>query len=238
MRSITYGILGDYYMFSGLEGDSRYSRQINVGVKRFEKHLSKISIGDSALANLPQLAAAISEWQSYKSLLATNQEDFLTQGYANGRLVDDFSKKAITLNKSLKRVYDELKSSTQYPLSEWTQHTRDMGMIIRALTTEYAARTTSSLGQVMVVNINEGGMVEQTKVFNSLLEKLKKAPQNDPKIYKLMDQVGVKWVFISKSVINYNENAVPFIVNSYGNRISKNLETIGLHYSSSVHAKN
>ncbi len=106
-----------------------------------------------------------------------------------------------------------------------------MGLIIRTLTTEYAARTTSSLGQVMSIDINKGGMDQQAEIFSVLLEKLKKAPQDNPQIYKLMDQVGVKWIFIAKSVANYNENAVPFIVNSYGNRISKNLQSIGKHYA-------
>ncbi len=75
----------------------------------------------------------------------------------------------------------------------------------------------------MSIDINEGGMDQQVEVFSELLKKLKKAPQDDPQIYK--------WIFIAKSVANYNENAVPFIVNSYGNRISKNLQSIGKHYA-------
>ena len=89
----------------------------------------------------------------------------------------------------------------------------------------------------MVLKINEGGMDEQAKVFSGLLDQLKKAPQNDKAILKIMDQVGVKWEFIAKSVANYNENAVPFIINSYGDRITKNLEEIGNHYNETLQAK-
>ena len=89
----------------------------------------------------------------------------------------------------------------------------------------------------MVLKINEGGMDEQAKVFAGLLDQLKKAPQNDKAILKIMDQVGVKWEFIAKSVANYNENAVPFIINSYGDRITKNLEEIGNHYNETLQAK-
>ncbi len=232
MRTITYAILGDYYMFSGLEGDSRYSRQMKTGTEQFTELLTTLSSKSAPTAQLPALASTIKEWQSFKSLLETNQKDFLSQGYANGRLVDDFGKNAITLDNSLKSLYTQASNNSKAPLSQWTQYTRDMGLIIRTLTTEYAARTTSSLGQVMSIDINKGGMDQQAIIFSQLLEKLKKAPQDNPQVYKLLDQVGVKWVFIAKSVANYNENAVPFIVNSYGNRISKNLESIGLHYSS------
>ena len=231
MRTITYAILGDYYMFSGLEGDSRYSRQMHAGVKRFEERLNEISAASAPSSALAELTTITREWQSYKDLLATNQSDFLQQGYANGRLVDDFGKNAVSLEASLEKLYSQVSDNAERPLSQWTQYTRDMGLIIRTLTTEYAARTTSSLGQVMSIDINEGGMDQQVEVFSELLKKLKKAPQDDPQIYKLMDQVGVKWIFIAKSVANYNENAVPFIVNSYGNRISKNLQSIGKHYA-------
>jgi len=231
MRTLTYAILGDYYMFSGLEGDSRYSRQMHSGVKQFEEHLSEISAQSAPSSKLAELTTITREWKSYKELLTTNQSDFLQQGYANGRLVDDFGKNAILLNASLEKLYNQVSDNAERPLSQWTQYTRDMGLIIRTLTTEYAARTTSSLGQVMSIDINEGGMDQQAEIFSGLLEKLKKAPQDNPQIYKLMDQVGVKWIFIAKSVANYNENAVPFIVNSYGNRISKNLQSIGKHYA-------
>ncbi len=231
MRTITYAILGDYYMFSGLEGDSRYSRQMQSGIKRFKAHLADIQAQGAPSAQLPEVSTTVREWQAYIDLLATNQSDFLKQGYANGRLVDDFGKKAVSLDASLEKLYNQVNNNAERPLSQWTQYTRDMGLIIRTLTTEYAARTTSSLGQVMSIDINEGGMDQQAEIFSGLLEKLKKAPQDDPQIYKLMDQVGVKWIFIAKSVANYNENAVPFIVNSYGNRISKNLQSIGKHYT-------
>ena len=137
----------------------------------------------------------------------------------------------------MKAVYDGILVDSKISISELTQDTRNMGLIISTITAEYAARSTSSLGQVMVININEGGMDGQAKIFDTLLGKLKTASQSEKRVFKIMDQIGVKWEFIAKSVANYNENAVPFIVNTYGDRITKNLETVGQHFSSSVHAK-
>jgi len=143
----------------------------------------------------------------------------------------------MVLNDSLKAVYDGIVVDSQFNIAELTQDTRNMGLIISTLTAEYAARSTSSLGQVMVININEGGMDAQAKIFDELLNKLKAAAKSDKRIYKIMDQVGVKWEFIAKSVANYNENAVPFIVNTYGDRINQNLATVGEHFSASMQAK-
>lgn len=234
MRTISFGILGDYYMFSGLEGDSRYNREIEGGIKRFESHMGKITADGTPTAKLSTLAKAVSTWQQYKDLLETNRADFLTQGYANARDVDKLTKKASELNDVLGEMYTALASENQFKVTELTQHTRDMGLIIQTITAEYAARSTSSLGQVMVININEGGMDEQGKAFKGLLDKLSAVAKNDKKMHRIMDQVAIKWAFIAKSIANYNENAVPFIVNSYGDRITQNLESVGTHYQTTA----
>jgi hypothetical protein len=237
MRGLTFAILSDYYMFSGLEGDSRYNREIESDVKQFEHRLSKITDAASPTAKLETMAATLTGWQNYKRLLEINRADFLTQGYANARLVSELGNEAIALNKSLANVYNSLIEKTGIKLPELTQQTRDMGLIIQALTAEYAARSTSSLGQVNVIAINEGGMDNQGKKFTALLEKLKAKAANEKRIYKLVDQVEVKWVFIAKSIANYNENAVPFIVSSYGDRIAQDLETIEEYYTQNLQAK-
>lgn len=230
MRTITFGILGDFYMFSGLEGDSRYNREIKAGIKRFEGHLGLITQDGAPTAKLDTLANTIQHWQTYKELLNDNRNDFLTQGYSNARMVDKLTKKATDLNNSLGQMYDALVASKAGSVSKLTQDTRNMGLIIQTITAEYAARSTSSLGQVMVIDINEGGMDQQGKIFQGFLAQLKEAAKDNKKLHRVMDQVGIKWVFIAKSIANYNENAVPFIVNSYGDRITQNLETVGNHF--------
>ncbi len=237
MRSLTFAILSDYYMFSGLEGDSRYNREIESNIKQFEHRLAKITDSAAPSATLTTLAEALSEWQNFKRLLETNRADFLTQGYANARLVSELSNEATSLNKSLGNVYQSLIDKTGTKVPELTQQTRDMGLIIQTLTAEYAARSTSSLGQVSVITINEGGMDNQGKHFAQLLEKLKAKTANQKRVYKLVDQVEVKWAFIAKSFANYNENAVPFIVSSYGDRITHDLDLIEEYYSQNLQAK-
>ena len=234
MRITSYTILGDYYMFSGLEGDSRYSRDMNSGMSTFDAKLAEIT---KELGSTEDLAGIVSNWQFYRSLIETNRSDFLSQGYANARLVGELEQKVIALNNSLSQAYSSLIESTNFPVSKWTQTTRDMSLIIITLTAEYSARGTSSMGQIMTIHINGEGMEHQAKVFAKHLSELKTAPGQTPAIAKSIDQVGVKWVFIEKSVANYNKNSVPFIVNSYGDRISQNLESIGNHYSASRQAK-
>ena len=237
MRLLTFSTLGDYYMFSGLEGDTRYNREVEAGVKRFEAHLAELSKDGSPAGKLTTWAASMETWHKFRKLLDTNRADFLVRGYADARLVSDLSNAALNLSDQLGLAYDEFKATEKIQLSEWTQYCREMGLIIQKVTAEYAAHSTSSLGQVAKIELNKGGMGVEAEKFNKLLEKLKTAPTPSKRIFKMLDQVGVKWEFIAKSVKNYNENAVPFIVSTYGDRISQNLDTIADHYSGTVTAK-
>ncbi len=232
MRLLTFGVLGDYYMFSGLEGDTRYNREVESGVKRFENHLAALTTDGNPAAKMASLTKVISSWQAFRQLLDTNRADFLVRGYADARLVSDLSKTALDLGDQLGLAYEEFKSTSKLAISEWTQYCREMSLIIQKITAEYAAHSTSSLGQVARVELTKDGMDAQAERFNTLLQKLQSAPSQEKRIFKMLDQVGVKWEFIAKSIKNYNENAVPFIVSTYGDRIAQNLDTIGDHYSS------
>lgn len=231
MRLLTFGVLGDYYMFSGLEGDTRYNREVESGVKRFEAHLGELTADGNPAAKMASLTKVISSWQAFRKLLDTNRADFLVRGYADARLVSDLGKTGLALGDQLDLAYDEFKGTANIPVTEYTQHTREMGLIIQKVTAQYAAHTTSNLGQVALIELTKDGMSAQSERFTALLEQLQKVPAQEKRILKMLDQVAVKWEFIAKSLKNSNENAVPFIVSTYGDRIAQNLETIGDHYA-------
>ena len=231
MRLLTFGVLGDYYMFSGLEGDTRYNREVESGVKRFEAHLGELTADGNPAAKMASLTKVISSWQAFRKLLDTNRADFLVRGYADARLVSDLGKTGVALGDQLDLAYDEFKGTANIPVTEYTPHTREMGLIIQKVTAQYAAHTTSNLGQVALIELTKDGMGAQSERFTALLEQLQKVPAQEKRILKMLDQVAVKWEFIAKSLKNSNENAVPFIVSTYGDRIAQNLETIGDHYA-------
>lgn len=233
MQTTSLAILADYYMFSGLDGDSRYSRAMDTDIEQFDTSLKELSrIGEST--DTSTLTGIANKWKIYKELIITNRTDITIQGYANAHLVGKLEGKAIELSSSIGESYDKLQSSQPSPVSKWTQYSREMAIIIQKITAEYTARSANGSGLVVASKvhvINDGGMGKQAKVFNKLLSRLKKAPKTNKAIIKDIDQLSVKWAFIEKSVTNYNENTVPFIVNSYAERITKSLAAIGDHYN-------
>lgn len=240
LQTLTYTILTDYYMFSGLEGDSRYSRDIDVSINQFEATLTTLTQDGNRTIKIALLGNITSNWQSYKQLINVNRSDISTQGYGNSHLVSKLEMKAIELNANLAQGYQDLFISNPRAVNKWAQYSREMTLIIQKISAEYIARSANSSGQVVaskVNNINEGGIDKQAREFSKRLNKLKGAPKASKFINKNINQMTSKWTFIEKSVTNYNENTVPFIVNSYSDRITKSLTAIGEHYQELVQAK-
>jgi hypothetical protein len=236
MQAASLNALGNYYMFSSLEGDTRYSRKMDKDIKHFEENIGTLTSTGNTVADTESLAKSLAIWQEYKTLLETNRTDILTAGFANARLAGELPIKVSELNNSLKNLYDKTLKDTQYKLSSETAKTRKMGLIIKSIVAEYLSRSTSNV-IISSITINEGGIEAQAKIFDKLLTSLHKASESDKRIYKLTDKIAVKWSFIEKSVANYNENSVPFIISTNGDRITKSLKEIGDHFEASMQAK-
>jgi hypothetical protein len=50
-----------------------------------------------------------------------------------------------------------------------------------------------------------------------------------------LNGVNSKWRYIEKSLMNYNENSVPFLVNKYSDSIIEGLESVSAQYSATQH---
>jgi hypothetical protein len=71
----------------------------------------------------------------------------------------------------------------------------------------------------------ERSLDQMAEAFRNDLVRLKEQvnPVSNKKILRSIDS---KWNFMERSIKNYNENTVPFLVTSYSERIIVNLEEI------------
>ena len=56
-------------------------------------------------------------------------------------------------------------------------------------------------------------------------------PKNTPQIKQALTSIGTKWRYIEKSLQNYNENSVPFLINKYSDSIIDGLEGVSAQYA-------
>lgn len=95
---------------------------------------------------------------------------------------------------------------------------------------DYASRN-ASVGASFFGGGEERPLDDLASRFSVNLLKLQQAPQNDEEIARALRSVAIKWHYIEKSLRNYNQNSVPFLVNKNADRIIDGLEKVAALYA-------
>ena len=128
------------------------------------------------------------------------------------------------LLKTLSQAYNDAKVSTGITPPEVVETARTLSMTMEEITSQYAARGTSNLGQVFIGSY-ERTLEQMAEAFRNDLVSLKTQANKDNS-KRLLRAIDSKWNFMERSIKNYNENTVPFLVTSYSERIIVNLEEL------------
>ncbi|MEH6449857.1 MAG: hypothetical protein V7765_14390 [Oleispira sp.] len=224
LRLLSTESLTNFYMYSGLDADSKYGKKIIKNLNQFENTLEvtrSLPASDGIADSMNKVNIA---WIEFNDLIRVNYQDMETQGFPNVRLVDEMGKLNTVLLKSLSKAYHDAQISTGTKPPAVVETARTLSITMEEITSQYAARGTSNLGQVFMGSY-ERSLDQMADAFRTDLVNLKAQvdPNNSKKILRAIDS---KWNFMERSIKNYNENTVPFLVTSYSERIIMNLEEI------------
>ncbi len=224
LRLLSAESLTNFYMYSGLDADSKYGKKIISNLAEFEKSLEatrSLPASDGIIDSMDKVSAS---WNEFNTLMLTNYNDMETQGFPNVRLVDEMGKSNAVLLKNLSQAYQDAQISSGTELPIIVETARTLAITMGEITSQYAARGTSNLGQVFMGSY-ERSLDQMADAFRIDFVKLKEQvdPKNSQRILRAIDS---KWNFMERSIKNYNENTVPFLVTSYSERIIMNLEEI------------
>ena len=225
MRLLSTDALTNFYMYSGLEADDKYGNKVIKSLGAFEEKLASAQQQASAQPVTLSLTSATSVWLSFEKLMKINYQDMAKQGFPNVRLVDEMGQRNGELLKHLKSIYLDAQKNAGIKPTSVLETSRSLTLQMAEITSQYAARGTSNLGQVFTGSY-ERTLEEMAKAFASTLGELKAQvkPDNNTRLLQAIDS---KWRFIERSITNYNENSVPFLVTSYSERIIMNLDELG-----------
>ncbi|MFT4906421.1 MAG: hypothetical protein ACI978_000486 [Oleispira sp.] len=224
LRLLSTESITNFYMYSGLDADSKYGKKITNNLAAFEKSLAtarSLPAADGIADSINQIDRS---WNEFNKLIRINYNDMEKQGFPNVRLVDEMGKAHATLLKDLSKAYQDAQISTGTKPAAVVETARTLAVTMEEITSQYAARGTSNLGQVFMGSY-ERSLDQMAVAFRTDLAKLKQQidPNDSQNILRAIDS---KWNFMERSIKNYNENTVPFLVTSYSERIIMNLEEI------------
>ena len=115
-----------------------------------------------------------------------------------------------------------------------TEQSREQSLLMQDIALDYASRN-ASVGASFFGGGEERPLDDLASRFSVNLLKLQQAPQNDEEIARALRSVAIKWHYIEKSLRNYNQNSVPFLVNKNADRIIDGLEKVAALYAARNH---
>lgn len=221
--------LGDFYMYNGMEGDQRYARMIADSLRVANQQLQQ-------LTNMPgerstRLNAQLKQsWSDYEGQLTTLMNALKSQGYTELQPVADMAARNRQVLDDSLALQLALQREGAFQAPPLVARSRQQSLLMQAIAVNYAARS-ASVGATFFGGNSEQPIEELVGEFARQLASLRETPQNTPQIASTLASVSSKWRYIEKSLQNYNENSVPFLVNKYSDSIIAGLEEVSSQYA-------
>lgn len=217
MRLASTEAITGFYMYSGLDANRRYERHIDVSQERFDQAYEQ-ALQFAPMSRVQNEFNDLDEdWQRIKKLMTENRDDMRNKGFPNVRLVDEMGRHNLEMVEKIGQTYQKVQTNSGVKPNPMVDRIRSLALLMEEMTSQYSARSTSNLGQVFV-GFHNRTLAEMADDFHAQLTELQHLI-NDPKTDNLMNSINSKWRFLERSVRNYNENTVPFIVIIFNDRI-------------------
>ena len=221
--------LGDFYMYNSMEGDQRYARMIEQSRQTAREQLQKlVNMQDVGAVHLhTQLQQ---QWQAYDQNLTTLMATLAKQGYTDLQPVADMAARNRQLLLTCQDLYEALRRSDAAAISEQSDNTRQLALLMQKIAVSYAARS-AAVGASFSGDSSERPIEDLVDDFSARLASLRTPPDNNTAVDETLEGVTTKWRYIEKSLRNYNEKSVPFLVNKYADSIINGLLTVADLYA-------
>lgn len=223
MRLASIGVMTDFFMYTGLDGDSKYSRRMNTDMDSFNTSLAQAREGaDGQQELIRHLNDIEDKWHHFTRSLNSNRNLVENQGFPSVQMVDELGRLNNTLVTRISTAYQQLAGESD--TNPAIEKVRDMAMLLQEMTTQYAASAAMENSEVYLSEY-KNTMQKMTSDFEFRLADLKvMTSQRSTDI--LMDNINSKWRFLRNSITRQHEMDVPFLVISYNDRIIRHLEEL------------
>ncbi|MCY0966486.1 hypothetical protein [Parathalassolituus penaei] len=222
MRLASISAMTDFFMFAGLDADSKYERRMDADVESFSQAMTSAREMVAADKLVTHLDAIDTDWQAFQLSLNSNRNLVHNQGATSAQVVEDLARLNNALVTRISESYQNIAGSNT--INPAVEKARSMALLLQEMTTKYAASAALNKADV---NMGEYKRSLQTMTmdFEFKLADLKSVAYR-PQTYILMDNINSKWRFLRNSITRQHEMDVPFLVISYNDRLIRHLEEL------------
>lgn len=209
------GAVLDLNMLLGEEQSPTYKTRMDETLRQLDQQVAnaKETLGSGGIA-AETVQAITDPLKSYAALARSNRDGTLRNGYPEGAVIDEMMLKRRQARAAIDPVYRDLEKKAGLagsPLSE----ARALALILQNMSALYV-ETAASAGGVSyrTQDSSEESIDSLARKFDKRLGELASKARDKESIERVRS-IQTKWRFIEKSMLNYREKTVPYLVDRY-----------------------
>ena len=204
-----------FHLHSIQEGAENVGGQLKTESASFLTQLEQLDEQASGLGLDTEIKAVQDEGRKFAAIVAT--DELLEQGYVDLHTVNDLSASQHALREGYQRLEEQLASKgvKGNPL-------QDQAILMQRIAAEYV-RESASLdgGSAIYDNAQdlEKPVDQLAQEFRQQLASLDQQYADQAQVSQKLKKVGITFAYIEKSLQNYKERSVPYVVSRYSDKI-------------------
>jgi len=204
-----------FHLHSIQEGAENVGGQLKTESASFLTQLEQLDEQASGLGLDAEIKAVQDEGRKFAAIVAT--DELLEQGYVDLHTVNDLSASQHALREGYQRLEEQLASKgvKGNPL-------QDQAILMQRIAAEYV-RESASLdgGSAIYDNAQdlEKPVDQLAQEFRQQLASLDQQYAGQAQVSQKLKKVGITFAYIEKSLQNYKERSVPYVVSRYSDKI-------------------
>lgn len=204
-----------FHLHSIQEGAENVGGQLKTESASFLTQLEQLDEQASGLGLDAEIKAVQDEGRKFAAIVAT--DELLEQGYVDLHTVNDLSASQHALREGYQRLEEQLASKgvKGNPL-------QDQAILMQRIAAEYV-RESASLdgGSAIYDNAQdlEKPVDQLAQEFRQQLASLDQQYADQAQVSQKLKKVGITFAYIEKSLQNYKERSVPYVVSRYSDKI-------------------
>ena len=204
-----------FHLHSIQEGAENVGGQLKAESASFLTQLEQLDEQATGLGLDTEIKAVQDEGRKFAAIVAT--DELLEQGYVDLHTVNDLSASQHALREGYQRLEEQLagKGVKGNPL-------QDQAILMQRIAAEYV-RESASLdgGSAIYDNAQdlEKPVDQLAQEFRQQLASLDQQYAGQAQVSQKLKKVGITFAYIEKSLQNYKERSVPYVVSRYSDKI-------------------
>ena len=204
-----------FHLHSIQEGAENVGGQLKAESASFLSQLEQLDEQASGLGLETEIKAVQDEGRKFAAIVVT--DELLEQGYVDLHTVNDLSASQHALREGYQRLEEQLASKgvKGNPL-------QDQAILMQRIAAEYV-RESASLdgGSAIYDNAQdlEKPVDQLAQEFRQQLASLDQQYADQAQVSQKLKKVGITFAYIEKSLQNYKERSVPYVVSRYSDKI-------------------